>query len=48
MFHGQFLQVRTQLRLVPEVLHGYTYSVGSLAAGVLLGVLIYGSMTWTS
>ena len=42
------MQVHAQMMLIPEVLHGYTYSIGSLAAGALFGVLIYGSMTWTS
>jgi hypothetical protein len=41
-------QIHSQLKLVPEVLHGYTYSIGSLAAAALLGVLVYGSIVWSA
>ena len=37
-----------QLKMVPEKLRGYTYSVGSLLMGALLGVIVYGSMVWAS
>ena len=42
------LQISGQMKLVPEALHAYTYSIGSLAAGALLGVLVYGSMVWSA
>lgn len=42
------VQIKGQLQLVPEVLHGYGYAAGSLAAGALLGVLVYGPMAWTA
>ena len=35
-----------QLKLVPESLHGFIYSIGSLVAGLLLGVIIYGPAVW--
>ena len=41
-------QVQGQLKMVPERLRGYYYSIGSLALGALLGVIIYGPMVWTS
>ncbi|CAK0780113.1 hypothetical protein CVIRNUC_004940 [Coccomyxa viridis] len=41
-------EVHGQLKMVPEKLRGYTYSVGSLLAGALLGVIVYGSMVWAS
>lgn len=41
------LQVQAQLKDVPEKLRGYLYSVGSLLAGTLLGVIVYGTMYWT-
>lgn len=41
-------QVQGQLKMVPERLRGYYYSVGSLALGALLGVIVYGPMVWTS
>lgn len=46
--HVGGVQINSQLKLMPEVLHGYTYSVGSLAAAALLGVLVYGSMVWST
>ena len=42
------MQVQVQLKMVPEKLRGYVYSVGSLLIGSLLGVIIYGPMYWTS
>ena len=42
------VQVQAQLKSVPEKLRGYLYSVGSLLAGALLGVIVYGTMYWTS
>ena len=42
------MQVQGQLKLIPEKLHGYMYSVGSLLSGALLGVVVYGPMVWTS
>lgn len=41
------VQVEGQLKLIPEKLRGYKYSVGSLLSGALLGVLVYGAMVWT-
>ena len=42
------VQIHTQLKLVPEVLHAYTYSIGSLLTAAALGVLVYGSMVWST
>ena len=42
------VQVQGQLKLIPEKLRGYMYSVGSLLSGALLGVVVYGPMVWTS
>ncbi len=39
-------QTRAQLKLVPETLHGYVYSVGSLLCALLLGVVVYGPAVW--
>ena len=39
-------QTRAQLKLVPETLHGYVYSIGSLLCALLLGVVIYGPAVW--
>ena len=42
------MQVHAQMMLIPEVLHGYTYSIGSLVTAALLGILVYGSMVWST
>ncbi|KAK9831415.1 hypothetical protein WJX81_002965 [Elliptochloris bilobata] len=39
-------ETHAQLKLVPESLHGYEYSFGSLLAGLLLGVVVYGPAVW--
>ncbi|EIE22217.1 hypothetical protein COCSUDRAFT_42582 [Coccomyxa subellipsoidea C-169] len=41
-------EVHAQMMLIPEVLHGYTYSIGSLVTAALLGILVYGSMVWST
>jgi hypothetical protein len=44
--HGAPRQTRAQLKLVPETLHGYVYSIGSLLCALLLGVVVYGPAVW--
>lgn len=45
---GYVLQVQAELKMVPERLRGYIYSLGSLLLGALLGVIVYGGMVWAS
>ena len=40
------MQVHVLLKLVPDKIHAFSYAVGSLLLGALLGALIYGSMVW--
>ena len=40
------MQVRAQLQGWPEKVHGYLYPFITIAAGIVLGIVLYGWSVW--